>query len=95
MNSSPTIPANTEAGTKLIDQVVHSAETALHSAEQAAHGVANGIADSTRRVRQTARDATDTATHYIQREPIKAVLIAAAAGAALMALLTLARHSRS
>jgi ElaB/YqjD/DUF883 family membrane-anchored ribosome-binding protein len=45
-------------------------------------------------VREKAIHASDVTTGYIKDEPLKAVFIAAAAGAALMALLSLTRSRR-
>ena len=42
-----------------------------------------------RRLQDQALHASDSTLHYIRGEPVKSVLIAAAAGAALMALFTL------
>jgi ElaB/YqjD/DUF883 family membrane-anchored ribosome-binding protein len=51
--------------------------------------------NSAQQLRQTALQATDTTAGYIKNDPIKAVLIAAATGAALMALVSLMSRSRS
>jgi ElaB/YqjD/DUF883 family membrane-anchored ribosome-binding protein len=78
---------------KLVDHLSASADQAMQSVERAAHGALNGISHSAQDLRQKARDLSAGATGYIQHEPVKAVLIAAATGAALMALLSLARRS--
>ncbi len=54
----------------------------------------DALSDTSRRIRDKALDASDTTVRYIQTEPYKAVLIAAATGAALMALISLASRSR-
>lgn len=53
------------------------------------------VRSGTQQVRQTALQATDTTAGYIKNDPIKAVLIAAATGVALMALVSLISRSRS
>jgi ElaB/YqjD/DUF883 family membrane-anchored ribosome-binding protein len=55
------------------------------------------VKESTQQLREKAVQASDTTVSYIRDEPIKAMLIAAATGAALMALVGLlgrsSRHS--
>ena len=51
--------------------------------------------DSTQQLRDRAVRAQDVTVGYIKDEPIKSVLVAAAAGAVLMALVTLASRSRA
>ena len=45
-------------------------------------------------VRDTALHASDSTVNYVRDEPVKAMLIAAAAGAALMAIVSLLGRSR-
>lgn len=45
-------------------------------------------------LRDKAQVSTDATVQYIQREPIKSVLIAAAAGATLMAVVSLMNRNR-
>ena len=49
--------------------------------------------DAARRLRQRAAQASDRALAYVKDEPVKTLLIAAAAGALLMGLLTLMARS--
>jgi ElaB/YqjD/DUF883 family membrane-anchored ribosome-binding protein len=53
----------------------------------------DALRDSTRQIRQGAHRAGERTVGYIQDEPVKAVLVAAAAGAALMALIGLMGRS--
>ncbi len=55
---------------------------------------AEAIRGTTHAVRERARHASDTTLDYIRNEPLKAVLIAAATGAVLMALIDFIRNSR-
>lgn len=55
-----------------------------------ARGV-DAVRGTSAQLRETAMKASDNATAYIRDEPLKAMLIAAATGAALMALVTLSR----
>lgn len=60
-----------------------------------AHQGVDAVRDGKRQLQAQVRHASDSAVHYIQAEPFKAVLIAAATGAALMALLSLMARSGS
>ncbi|MEO6410214.1 MAG: hypothetical protein ABIO45_15880 [Burkholderiaceae bacterium] len=63
-------------------------------AEDAARRGIAAVKDTTQQLRDKANQATDTTVTYIKDDPIKAMLIAAATGAALMALLSLMGRSR-
>ncbi|MDZ7919171.1 hypothetical protein [Rhodoferax sp.] len=52
------------------------------------------VHDSALQLREKATHTSEATVRYIQREPVKAVLIAAASGAALMALASLLSGSR-
>ena len=69
-----------------------------HRVTEQATAIVQGGMDSVREASQQVRDraqhATDSAVGYIKDEPVKAMLIAAATGAALMALISLMSHSR-
>ncbi len=65
--------------------------------EQAAaivQGSMDGVREASKQVRDRAQHATDSTVGYIKDEPVKAMLIAAATGAALMGLISLMSHSR-
>jgi len=69
----------------------------VHLAEQAetlARRSADALRDGTHQVREKAVLASDRTIAYIKDEPVKAVLIAAAAGAAMVALANLMSRSR-
>lgn len=55
---------------------------------------AEAVRDGSRQLRESAASATDRTVDYIRDEPVKAVLIAAAGGAALMALAQLVARTR-
>ena len=65
----------------------------IQTEELAQRGM-EALRDSSRQVRETAAKASDQTVNYIKDEPLKSVLIAAATGAALMALVSLASRSR-
>jgi ElaB/YqjD/DUF883 family membrane-anchored ribosome-binding protein len=54
---------------------------------------ADAVRDGTQQLRDQTQRASDSTLNYIKDEPVKAVLIAAAAGAALVTLLGLLRKS--
>jgi ElaB/YqjD/DUF883 family membrane-anchored ribosome-binding protein len=54
----------------------------------------DAVRDSSQQLRDKALRASDSAVGYVKDEPVKAMLIAAATGAALMALLGLMARSR-
>ena len=55
----------------------------------------NSVRDTGQQIRDRAHQATDNTANYIKDEPFKSILIAAATGAALMALVSLLSRSRS
>jgi len=63
-------------------------------AELAARRSAEVVRDTSAQLRDKAARASDTTVGYIREEPVKAMLIAAATGAALMALIGLLRSRR-
>lgn len=63
-------------------------------AESAARRSLDAVRDTSAQVRERALRASDVTVGYIRDEPLKAMLIAAAAGAALMALLSLMGRAR-
>lgn len=59
-----------------------------------AHRGMEAVHEGALQLREQAQHSTDATVQYIQREPIKSVLIAAAAGATLMALISLMNRNR-
>ena len=85
---------------KIVDTAAEALErtrsTVDNLAEEArdlSHRGARAVREGTRQLREETAHLADSTVGYIKHEPIKAVLIAAAAGAALMALATLASRS--
>ena len=83
-------PHIAEQGAQLIDQATNSAENALG----ATHRGIQAVRESSKQLIAKAQQASDTTTDYIKQEPVKAVLIAAATGAALMGLVALLARRR-
>jgi ElaB/YqjD/DUF883 family membrane-anchored ribosome-binding protein len=77
--------ARDQAG-PLIDKLSSQAETAVRRSAEA-------VRDTTAQVREKAMKASDATVGYIKDEPVKSMLIAAATGAALMALVSLMGRS--
>ena len=85
----------TEMANALVGQASHAADQVAKSTQQLAHNVSQGVRDSAHQLRVKASYAGDDAVHYIRHEPVKAILIAAVAGAALMALVSLFSRTRN
>ena len=68
---------------------------ATEQASAMAHRSLEAVRLGSQQLRDKALHATDTTASYIKHDPIKSVLIAAAAGAALMALVSLLSRSRN
>ena len=62
-------------------------------AETAARRGVDAVRDTSAQLRERAVKASDSTVGYIKDEPVKAMLIAAATGAALMALVSLITRS--
>ena len=77
------------------DQAVPLINRLSSQAETAARRGVDAVRDTSAQVREKALKASDTTVAYIKDEPLKAVLIAAATGAALMALVGLLSRSRN
>ena len=74
----------------LINQAAQSADAAIHStqrfANQAVEDVTHSFHSAGKQVRDSANMVSDRTITYIRDEPVKSMLIAAATGAALVAL---------
>lgn len=83
----------------LIDQAAQSADSAIHStqrfANQALEGVSASLLNAGKQVRDNASMVSDRTVTYIRDEPVKSMLIAAATGAALVALARLVGRPNS
>jgi ElaB/YqjD/DUF883 family membrane-anchored ribosome-binding protein len=85
---------STEITNALIDQATHAADQVARSTQQLANGMLEGARDTSHQLRVKAEQASDRTVRYIRHEPVKAMLMAAATGAALMALISLFSRSR-
>jgi len=71
-----------------------SLQSALDRTQQFGRHTLEVVRDGSQQLRLKAQRATDVSTDYIRHEPIKSVLMAAAAGAALVALGSLFARAR-
>lgn len=69
-------------------------DSASEQASDLAQRVVEAVRESSQQLQHKAARASDSTVKYIRNEPVKSVLIAAAAGAALMALANLLLRSR-
>jgi ElaB/YqjD/DUF883 family membrane-anchored ribosome-binding protein len=76
-----------DSGKPLID---HASDRASRMAQRGA----DAMHDGGRQLQEQARHAQDRTVDYIRHEPVRAMLIAAASGAALMALVQALSHAR-
>jgi ElaB/YqjD/DUF883 family membrane-anchored ribosome-binding protein len=88
-----------EQAAKSADRAVQTTErvasAALDSLSSSIHQGVDAVRETSQRLRDGALRASDTSVNYIKHEPVKSVLIAAATGAALMALISLLNRSHS
>lgn len=90
----------------LAEQATHTADMALQTTQRAANHALDSVSntmhrgmdtvnDASRNLRNSALRISDSTASHIRQEPIKSVLIAAAIGAALMALIGLMNRPRN
>jgi ElaB/YqjD/DUF883 family membrane-anchored ribosome-binding protein len=70
-----------------VESITHQAAQAADHVNALAHAGLDSMRDASRRMLNGAQHASESTTRYIKEEPLKSILIAAATGAALMALL--------
>ena len=87
-------PMNPETTHQAIDRAAAAADLAGEQALGAAHRGVSALRDTSQQLADRAHRASESTVTYIRDEPVKALLIAAAAGATLMALMNLATRSR-
>ncbi|MDP2369485.1 hypothetical protein [Rhodoferax sp.] len=84
------------AGT--VQGIRHQAAPMLDHASERASALAqrglDGVRDASHHLQERFQSASNGTVNYIKEEPVKSILIAAATGAALMAMISLVSHSR-
>ncbi len=93
-HSDTAIHAGTDAAQHALDSLSQSARQLQADAGHLSQRGLDALRDSTRQLRINAHRASERTVGYIQDEPVKAVLFAAVAGAALVVLLGLTGRSR-
>lgn len=87
----------TDASDGLIEHAAQSADAAIHNTQRVANKAVADLSHSLQgvnhKVREGAYQVGNKTVSYIRKEPVKAVLIAAASGLALMALARMAVNS--
>jgi ElaB/YqjD/DUF883 family membrane-anchored ribosome-binding protein len=78
----------------LVDQAAHSAQHAVKSTKRVANEAVDGVVDASLQLREKALQVSHNTVNYVRDEPVKSLLIAAATGAALMAMFSFMSHSR-
>lgn len=76
------LPLTSEQFAPLVEKATQSVDHAMESVRETSH-----------QLRLKAEHASDSTVNYIRHEPVKSVLIAAAVGAVLMALVNLVSRS--
>lgn len=79
--------------------VQHQAAPLLHRvtqrASELAHRSVDAVRDGTQQLREKAQRASDNTLGYVRDEPVKAMLIAAAAGVTLLAVIGMLSRART
>lgn len=83
-----------ESNHQAIDRAAAAADHVGDQALGAAHRGVSALRDSSHHMLDRAQRASESTVTYIRGEPVKAMFIAAAAGATLMALMNLMTRSR-
>jgi ElaB/YqjD/DUF883 family membrane-anchored ribosome-binding protein len=84
-----------ESANHLIDRAAVATDQATEQAIGAAQRGVAALRDSRQQLYERANQASDATVGYIKDEPVKSMLIAAAAGAVLMGLLGLITRTRN
>jgi ElaB/YqjD/DUF883 family membrane-anchored ribosome-binding protein len=93
--ASEALESLTEAMQDLRHQATPVMERAAEGVSAFAHRGVDSVRETSHQLRVKAEHASENTVNYIRHEPVKSVLIAAATGAALMALISLVSHSRN
>ena len=83
-----------EHNISLVEQAAPILERTGDKVSAITHRGIDGVREASHQLRVKAEHAADNTVSYIRQAPVKSVLIAAATGAALMALASLARRAR-
>ena len=84
-----------DTSVNLVNQTAHAADRAISATQHMASDARDRLLDTSHQLRLKAEHASESTVNYIRHEPIKSILIAAATGAALMALISLISGNRN
>lgn len=76
-----------------VDQATHLLERAAQQTSTLTHRGMDSVRETSHQLRVKAEQVSENTVHHIQQNPVKAMLIAAATGAGLMALVHLVSRS--
>ena len=85
----------TDSVAPFLDRAANAAEAATLQATHAAQRGVAAIHETSEHLLDRARDVSDRTSSYVRHEPIKALLLAAAAGATLVAALSVLLRANS
>lgn len=86
---------STHSGNHMIDRAASATDLATEQALGAAQRGVAALRDGRQQLVERATHASDATVSYIRDEPVKSILIAAAAGAVMMGVLGLMTRPRS
>lgn len=92
---SASVKEAVNSGSQFANHTLEAAQDKVDNLRKQIPAVVDGAAERVERVRQKAVRAYDGTTTYVREEPVKAVLIAAAAGALLAGALGMVKRMRS
>lgn len=95
MNTSKPLAQVSHATDRVVNSVAQTANEVGTTVRTATHDALDGLRSATHALRDQVSLAGERGTRYVRDEPVKSVLIAAAAGATLALLALLVRPSRS
>lgn len=83
-----------DTSSNLLNQTTHAADQAIKATQHLANNAMESVLDTSHQLRLKAGHTSENTVNYIKHEPVKSILIAAATGAVLMALVSLFSTSR-
>jgi ElaB/YqjD/DUF883 family membrane-anchored ribosome-binding protein len=94
-NASAAIDGFSNGLNSLNEQAAPILKSATEQASAMAHRGVDAVRDGSVQVREAAQRVSDGTVNYIKADPVKSMLIAAATGAVLMAMVSLMSASRN
>jgi ElaB/YqjD/DUF883 family membrane-anchored ribosome-binding protein len=76
------------------DELGSESKPWIKKAAQQTNAFAQSVGDATQRIRDTANQASESVTEYAKKNPVKAIMIAAASGVVLATLVRMITRSR-